>query len=248
VKEKTVKNKIAELRKPDNEIANKLSILNMLPLNMEAPVISNINLGDARRDANVWLAWSAPYGQDRDGWSPTNIFRQLEIYFTLMPACLIKYGGYRRTTHPGALDDIPGTIKSGRYEYDLEDCSIIAPVWANPESYGFSAVRCYMQAECGLIFQVSIDIPNVLIGFNAHRIEYRGGWHYDRQNVRLRFPDSWESIKLNDGEICARHEHCYAAADTDQGLSGAFYWSLNVEQHEFPWKASEFVKLITAKN
>jgi hypothetical protein len=136
-----------ELAKMEREIA----IAELLPDNV-SPTISNVT------DDGSWLSFGSPAYDPEKKWSPVSILESLESAgFEQVPASLVKWDDWRRTTEPGLCDDIPDVSKSG---YKLTDVEAIAPVWVVPCQHTGPDVQLYMR-KLNQLFRVSVDIPRV---------------------------------------------------------------------------------------
>jgi len=214
------------------KMMREMAIAELLPDNV-LPTISNLT------DDGAWLSFGAPAYDPNKTWNPVSILESLESAgFEQVPASLVKWDNYRRTTEPGLCDDIPDVSYS---RYKLTDVEAIAPVWVVPCQHTGTDVQLYMR-KGNQLFRVSVDIPRVA-HLTARKIESRGDWRFDRQSARVDFPDRWHSL-----EHCTVSARSYCQADTDKGLNGAIYFMPHNEQASWPMKASEFVRELLTSN
>ncbi len=214
-------------------------IITMLPDDLEnSPTISNVRAAPKDLDPSAWLSFSAPSYDPGKTWNPLAILQALESAgWKQAPASLCKWGDYRRSAYPGLTDAIPDT-KGGSWMGStdkLTDVSPIAPMWIVPCQHTNADAQLFMTAPDGRLFKVSVDVPH-LVSIHARRREFRGGWSYERGTAKLQFPEAWHGH-----EHCRINENSRAQVDTDQGISGAVYFSPHDEQSAWPMSASEFL-------
>ncbi len=253
----TVADKIRELTKPKqaSDKPTKLELLADLPAGMPAPLINNERGGELApgHSPRAWLSWSAPsYDPDKQ-YDPLSIIGALEAAgWALLPACLVKRDNYRHGVEWGFAEEQPEEKKGYR---ELADVSPIMPAWVNVGSgqYDPPEVLAFMRSPSGNVYKVSIDVPAFAYSgcsVHARRAEYRGGWRYVRQSVRLHMADAWHDIRDENGETianrCARSfARTYGDAQNPTALEGRIYWDqIAHDEGDFPLGAAQIVTFL----
>lgn len=220
------------------------SIYAMLPEDIaKGPTISNLRAEPPATEPHGWLKFSSPSYDPENTWNPVAVLESLErAGWTAVPATLCKWDDYRRSAYPGLSESIPETKRGSFGHTDkLTDSEPIAPLWIEPQQYGRPEAKLFMRAPDGRLFRVLVDIPGVA-RLEGRRNEYRGGWSYERGSAKVRFPEEWHGH-----QYCTISTHTRAWVDTEQGISGAIYFTPHDEQEAWPLTASQFLASLLAK-
>lgn len=243
-----MKSEVAKLKERREERARKEAledgIIAILPDDLPAaPSVCNEQLTERALEPVAWLSFSAPSYDPQGTWNPVAILQALErAGWKQSPASLCKWDDYRRSAYPGLSEDIPDEKPGSFGRMDkLTDVAPIAPLWITPCPHTNADCKLFMTAPDGRLFKVLIDLPGI-VGIGARRHEYRGGWSYERGSATLRFPPAWHSHPH-----CTVNENSRAYVDTEQGLSGAIYFTPHDEQSAWPMTASEFLAGLLSK-
>lgn len=251
-----VTKRIEELRKPERSVEPEIKILESLRGDMEYPTISNIS---EKSTVRAWLSFSSTRYSGDTPYDPVEILQWMESQgWKTMHATLVKRDNYRPSPEPGTMDQIPeqkpGRAGAFQDRYKLTDSWPIAPVWCVPCQHTGASAILFMQSPDGEIFRVEMALPK---GFPfmvyAQRIEPRGTWYFKRGTAALRFPHKfqhgWEELHTETGEcVATRHARSGAQVDTEQGLSGQFYWEMNMPAEDWKWTGSLMLSKIIANN
>lgn len=221
------------------ELAYKDRLLRMLPGELPLPSISNIEppretsrTQEAGR-VNAWLSFSQSKGRG----SEVLLAMEARGWQTL-PATLAKYGMYRRRPMVGLQQGLPEMA----HNQHLEDSEPIAPLWVEPCQFTEPSAEAFYQAPDGLVCRVHVPSPRAYVG--ARRVDFKGGWRYERSSGYVWYPLAWKSVAPADDEtpltqVC-RHSRGYV--DTEQGLSGAIYFTPLMHHPDFPLTAGQFLR------
>lgn len=133
----------------------------------------------------------------------------------------------------GLLDEIPTEGKgSFGHTKKLSDVEPIAPLWVTPCQFtGVEAMAFYRIGD--RVYKVTVRAP-LQVHLSCRRVETPGNWHFEGP-CTVQFPKEWHAIYAQDGTECVANisTHTRGFRDTDKGISGAVYWTPNVEQAEF---------------
>jgi hypothetical protein len=237
-----MKNAIEELKErhaqEERKLVAELAILELLPDDLpNKPTISNIRHEPKGDDVHAWMSFRGPAYDPGGKYDPVALLESLErAGFELVPATLCKWAGWRRSTWPGLMEDVPpqkgGLSGSGD---ELSDADPIAPVWLEPSQHTQTEARMYLR-KGGKLFKVSVDVGGIGVRLSARRKETHGDWYFERGSARVSFPEAWHSHPL-----CGISQHTRGYVDTEKGISGALYFQPHNEQSEWTMKASEFI-------
>jgi len=253
MKRHTVASELEKLRKPsEDETPRIIAILEQLPPDLDSPTISNLRRPKSAEDTlepEAWLSFHGPSYDPDNTFQPVAVLEALERHgWRVLPASLVKWNDYRAHPEMGLADDIPET-KPGNFGsgYKLSEVTIICPAWVVPNQYGKPKFFCYMVAPSGQRFKVMVDV-SLPVHVDAKRVQYFGGWHYDRsRGAQLRYPPSWETLEHAGEPVAQREAHSRAYVDTEQGCSGVIYWEpIAHDQDAFPMTASQFLAALLA--
>lgn len=208
----------------------ELQIAEMLPESLPAPTISNISKKPGEPFA--WLSFHPEYGQDAKVFA-LNVLNTLEQNGAeIVPLTLCRWDDWRRSVAAGLVEEIPAT-KPGCFgsTYKLNGAEPIAPLWAEPNQHTKQEVRCFYRIG-GKLFKITVEAP-VAVHLSCRRVEYHGGWSFDGP-ATVHFPESWRTLSANGEPVAKISPHTKAFRDTEQGISGAIYWSPTTDQKAFP--------------
>lgn len=254
---KTASDEIASIREAiatrRDDSLERIAILALLPLDIDAPTVSNTHSSHlAQMGLRAWLSFSRPtWGDLRDAYSPHGILSELEAHgWKTCPATLVKLDNYRREPKPGDFDKWSELETFGKYS--VAEAAPICPVWASFSKHTGCDLHCFMEAPSGDVFQVSIDATHPHPHLTGRRVNYRGGWRYERGSGRLsNIPQSWQAVHLDDGQsIAGQDRHTFGSVfhyGSDPGhLDGRFYWEPYTEE-AITHSAADFVRCIGRK-
>lgn len=226
----------AELDRPrdTSKLAAERDILAQLPEHLAAPVVSVHQF----RDSNGSIMFrDRTYGQG--DYNPAGILAALEgAGWASVPTSWAKYGRYRGGAWPMAVDKLPEL--NGRDE--LADCQAIAPVWLQCNYHTGAEARAFMRSPGGAVWGVDIQLPGRPISASARRVEYRGGWRFERNSAQLHAPFDCNIA----GEVVAQRArqsgaaiHC---AEPSQSVEGwAYYELVSHEPDDSPYTPSDIL-------
>lgn len=239
----TIAQKLAAMATEDAEAAERramrMQVLRDLPGDLPCPTLSN-EKGGRGLVVNCWVSFSRGYGED---WHSADVLAALEkAGFTPLPATLAQYGNYRRGVHPGLQGDLPEEYSHSK----LGDSEPIAPLWIVPNQHTEPEAFAFYRSPSGMLLKVKVPALAV-VRVSAERVKYPGGWRYERGTGKLHYPDGWHSITDEQGQPIAQVSvHSRAYVDTEQGISGAIYFSPFLDHADFPLTPAQFYRRLEA--
>jgi hypothetical protein len=234
---RTVKQVMTELLLPNPDIDLAIEILGELPKEMECPTLSNLRTDDR---VNGWVSFS--HYRPTCEW----VYEQLTILsrWFILPATLVKWDNYRPSPFSALYDHVPAT--DGRYHNT--DMWPILPYWIRFNNHTPAAeLEYFVRTVSGRIIKVTIDLPS-FNHFHVRRIEYRGGWRFERGTTKFNTPDHWKVIYYKGVSLAQLSEKSYVCVETENSLSGAYYWMPHIEQEEVDILPLEFTQILLAKD
>lgn len=217
------------------------TLAELLPEGIKLPTVSNLKLDAKPGEVAGWLSFRPEsYSEDKNVHAQKVLDALEKSGAKPVPACLIKWGNYRRTTFPGLLHEVPETRKSDK----LTDSEAIAPLWITPNQHTSVEVRAFYQIG-GKTYKVTVE-TQLPVFLQCRRVESPGSWRYEGP-CSIRHPQNWHALYVGDGNCVANiSAHSRGYRDTEQGLSGEIYFQPNVPQVEFPLSPSAILAQLIA--
>lgn len=256
-RDKTAAEKIAAIREAISTSQDKataeIAVLESLPPDIHAPTISNVKHDELKaNDVRAWLSFRRPtWGESRDAYNPQDILADLENHgWKTHAATLVKFDNYRAAPRPGDFGKWADIDTVG--SYTVSSVSPLCPVWASFSQHTGCDLHCFMESPSGDVFRVNVDAIHPHPRLTARRVEFKGGWRFERRSGKLDgIPDSWLIVHLDDGQSIAGKDRATFGSvfhyGSDPGsLDGAFYWEPYTEEAA-THSVADFVRCIGRK-
>lgn len=246
---RTPADRLKELQARHEEAVRTLeaesAILAILPETIKSPTISNIGSSYlAGMRVYAWLSFDTYRTHNCEPGSL--ILRALEeAGFRAVATTLCRWAQYRAAPQPGLIEDIPET-RGTRHVDTLTNAKPIAPLWLDLSNHG-QAAHTFYHGPDGKIYKVSVMAPSA-VHVTARRIEFPGGWRYERGTARLSYPQSWHSLYMKGDETpvtqIAKDSRAYVTLE--QAIDGSLYFTPLTEQADFPLSPADMLEQLEA--
>ncbi len=251
---KTVADRLANL---DNEMSEKRArlcreqeILDMLPVTLPNPTISNLDTKTASERC-PWVSFQAARFTDEKPYDASSVFLGLEAAgWRPQMLSIVKWGAYRRSIYPAHQNDLPDTYHNAEFK-DSEGIVPLAIRLTLCQYNHDNDAQAYYRAPNGLLVHVQVEVK-LPCSVNARR-QYAGGhqssdyWRFEHGTGKVSIPPTWMAIYPNAEEsnpIATPSQYCQGYVDTEKSCSGMISWIPLLGQDDWKLTPGQFLKLL----